>query len=211
MRPDARRSNRLAPCAFPLSSCTYPAPSWDSPLKNSASVVSRACFHAVSHASWAGKKRPALRCSRPRRSFSSIVSASKSSSSSAFSASQGRGRPSSSRGRRGLLRVWVGLPVLPTASSRMHPSYGRPEPTAVVAGQPMLAPAYDGRYASRMDPAAAQEPPAEPGAAEAPEPALTDAQAGGAEVVGRPSEAIGRPSADATTLPPWIPRLLLAV
>jgi predicted PurR-regulated permease PerM len=68
----------------------------------------------------------------------------------------------------------------------------------------MLAPAYDGRYASRMDPAAAREPPAEPGAAEAPEPALTETHTGGAEVV-------GRPSADATTLPPWIPRLLLAV
>lgn len=69
----------------------------------------------------------------------------------------------------------------------------------------MLAPAYDGRYASRMDPAAAQEPPAEPGAAGAPEPLLTDDQTRGAE------EIIGRPSADATRLPPWIPRLLLAL
>jgi predicted PurR-regulated permease PerM len=68
----------------------------------------------------------------------------------------------------------------------------------------MLAPAYDGRYASRMDPAAAQEPPAEPRAAGAPEPLLTDAQTRGAEEV-------GRPSADAARLPPWIPRLLLAV
>ena len=68
----------------------------------------------------------------------------------------------------------------------------------------MLAPAYDGRYASRMDPAAEQEPPAEPGAAGAPEPLLTDAQTRGAEEV-------GRPSADPTRLPPWIPRLLLAV
>jgi len=68
----------------------------------------------------------------------------------------------------------------------------------------MLAPAYDGRYASRMDPAAAQEPPAEPVAAGAPEPLLTDDQTRGAEEV-------VRPSADATRLPPWIPRLLLAV
>jgi predicted PurR-regulated permease PerM len=68
----------------------------------------------------------------------------------------------------------------------------------------MLAPAHDGRYASRMDPAAAQEPPAEPGAAGTPEPPLTDAQTRGAE-------EIGRPSAEPTTLPPWIPRLLLAV
>jgi predicted PurR-regulated permease PerM len=68
----------------------------------------------------------------------------------------------------------------------------------------MLAPAHDGRYASRMDPAAAQEPPAEPGAAGAPEPLLTDDQTRGAEEV-------VRPSADATRLPPWIPRLLLAV
>jgi predicted PurR-regulated permease PerM len=55
-----------------------------------------------------------------------------------------------------------------------------------------------------MDPAAAQEPPAEPGAAGTPEPLLTDAQTRGAE-------EIGRPSAEPTTLPPWIPRLLLAV
>jgi predicted PurR-regulated permease PerM len=68
----------------------------------------------------------------------------------------------------------------------------------------MLAPAYDGRYASRMDPAAAQEPPAEPGAAGAPKPLLTDDQTRGAEEV-------GPPPADATRLPPWIPRLLLAV
>jgi predicted PurR-regulated permease PerM len=68
----------------------------------------------------------------------------------------------------------------------------------------MLAPAHDGRYASRMDPAAAQEPPAEPRAAGTPEPLLTDDQTRGAEEV-------GRPSADATRLPPWIPRLLLAV
>lgn len=68
----------------------------------------------------------------------------------------------------------------------------------------MLAPAHDGRYASLMDPAAAQEPPAEPGAAGTPEPPLTDAQTRGAE-------EIGRPSAEPTTLPPWIPRLLLAV
>src|SRR4029453_14641547 len=59
-------------------------------------------------------------------------------------------------------------------------------------------------YASRMDPAAAQEPPAEPGAAGAPEPLLTDDQTRGAEEV-------GRPSADPTRLPPWIPRLLLAL
>jgi predicted PurR-regulated permease PerM len=55
-----------------------------------------------------------------------------------------------------------------------------------------------------MDPAAAQEPPAEPGAAGTPEPLLTDAQTRGAEEV-------RRRSTDATTLPPWIPRLLLAV
>jgi predicted PurR-regulated permease PerM len=54
-----------------------------------------------------------------------------------------------------------------------------------------------------MDPAAAQEPPAEPEAAAPPEATLTDAQARGAEVVGR------RPSD--TTMPAWIPRLLLAV
>ena len=68
----------------------------------------------------------------------------------------------------------------------------------------MLAPAYRGRYAGAMDPAAAQEPPAEPEAAGTPEPVLTDAQTRGAEEV-------GRPTGDATTLPPWIPRLLLAV
>jgi predicted PurR-regulated permease PerM len=55
-----------------------------------------------------------------------------------------------------------------------------------------------------MDPAAAQEPPAEPGAAGTPEPLLTDAQTRGAEEV-------RRRTTDATTLPPWIPRLLLAV
>ena len=68
----------------------------------------------------------------------------------------------------------------------------------------MLAPAHDGRYASRMDPAAAQEPPAEPGAEGTPEPLLTDAQTRGAE-------EIGRSSVEETALPPWIPRLLLAV
>jgi predicted PurR-regulated permease PerM len=67
----------------------------------------------------------------------------------------------------------------------------------------MLAPAHDGRYAARMDPAAAQEPPAEPEAAAPPEATLTDAQARGAEVVGRPPSD--------TTMPAWIPRLLLAV
>ena len=55
-----------------------------------------------------------------------------------------------------------------------------------------------------MEPAAAQDPPAEPGAAGTPEPLLTDAQTRGAE-------EIGRPSAEPTALPPWIPRLLLAV
>jgi predicted PurR-regulated permease PerM len=67
----------------------------------------------------------------------------------------------------------------------------------------MLAPAHDGRYASRMDPAAAQEPPAEPGPAEPPEPRPTDARPGGGEVV-------RRPSAD-RAMPAWIPQLLLAV
>jgi predicted PurR-regulated permease PerM len=54
-----------------------------------------------------------------------------------------------------------------------------------------------------MDPAAAQEPSAEDGPAEAPKPALADPRTGGAEVR-------GRPSADGA-MPAWIPRLLLAV
>ena len=68
--------------------------------------------------------------------------------------------------------------------------------------RPMLAPAYDGRYAARMDPAAAQEPPAEPRPADTPE-VLADAQIRGAEVVTPPGES--------TSMPPWIPRLLVAV
>ena len=75
------------------------------------------------------------------------------------------------------------------------------EPPIVDAA--MLAPAHDGRYAARMDPAAAQEPSAEPGAAGTPEPTLTDAPTSGAATIGRPS--------DETTMPAWIPRLLLAV
>ena len=58
----------------------------------------------------------------------------------------------------------------------------------------MLARAHGGRYASRMDAAAAQEPPAEPGPAEPPEPALTDPATSGDGA-----------------MPAWIPRLLLAV
>ena len=68
--------------------------------------------------------------------------------------------------------------------------------------RPMLAPAYDGRYAARMDPAAAQEPPAEPRPAGTPE-VLADAHIRGAEVVTPPGES--------TSMPPWIPRLLVAV
>src|SRR4029450_10888499 len=51
---------------------------------------------------------------------------------------------------------------------------------------------------------APQDAPPDPGAAGAPDPLLTDDQTRGAE------EAV-RPSADATRLPPWIPRLLLPV
>jgi predicted PurR-regulated permease PerM len=68
----------------------------------------------------------------------------------------------------------------------------------------MLARAHGGRYAPQMDPAAAQEPSAEPQADRTPEPALADAQTRGAEVV-------GRPAGDGSTMPAWIPRLLLSV
>ena len=69
----------------------------------------------------------------------------------------------------------------------------------------MLAPANGGRYADRMDPAAAHErPPPETRAAGDAEPALADAQTRGAEEVGPP---LGDPS----SMPAWIPRLLLTV
>ena len=75
----------------------------------------------------------------------------------------------------------------------------------------LLARAHRGRYAGRMDPAGSREEPPPAGAAEEPtappvqqEPTLTHAQARGAEEVGKaPQENQG--------LPPWIPRLLLAV
>ena len=68
----------------------------------------------------------------------------------------------------------------------------------------MLAPPDDGRYAARMDPAAAQEPPADPRAAGTPGATLADAQTRGAEEVDARSD-------DASGMPAWIPRLLLAV
>ena len=68
----------------------------------------------------------------------------------------------------------------------------------------MLAPPHDGRYAARMDPAAAQEPPADPRAAGTPGAALADAHTRGAEEAGSRSD-------EASSMPAWIPRLLLAV
>ena len=69
----------------------------------------------------------------------------------------------------------------------------------------MLAPPHDGRYAARMDPAAAQEPPADPRAVGTPGAPLADAQTRGAEEVGSPPDEAGG------SMPAWIPRLLLAV
>ena len=71
----------------------------------------------------------------------------------------------------------------------------------------MLAPPNDGRYAARMDPAAAQEPPADPQVVGAPDTPLADAQTRGAEEVGRSRSE----DAGGAAMPAWIPRLLLAV
>jgi predicted PurR-regulated permease PerM len=66
----------------------------------------------------------------------------------------------------------------------------------------LLAEAHGGRYAPRMDPAGPREEP--PPADGREEPALAHAQARGAEEV-------GTPPGESAGLPPWIPRLLLAV
>ena len=69
----------------------------------------------------------------------------------------------------------------------------------------MLAPANGGRYADRMDPAAAHERPLpETRAAGDAEPTLADAQTRGAEEV-------GPPPGDSSSMPAWIPRLLLTI
>ena len=69
----------------------------------------------------------------------------------------------------------------------------------------MLAPANDGRYADRMDPAAAHERPLpETRAAGETEPTVADAQTRGAEEV-------GPPPGDSSSMPAWIPRLLLTI